>query len=29
MTALTAVMWWYGLGLAQSSNLASDGVVPE
>jgi hypothetical protein len=26
MTALTAVMWWYGLGLAQLPNLASDGV---
>jgi len=26
MTALTAVMWWYGLKLAQLPNLASDGV---
>ena len=26
ITALTAVMWWYGLGLAQLPNLASDGV---
>jgi len=26
MTALTAVMRWYGLGLAQLRNLASDGV---
>jgi hypothetical protein len=25
MTALTAVMWWYGLGLAQLPNF-SDGV---
>lgn len=27
MTALAAVMWWYGLKLAQLPNLASDGVV--
>src|SRR5262252_10572301 len=26
IAALTAVMWWYGLGLAQLPNLASDGV---
>jgi CAAX protease family protein len=27
MTALTAVMWWYGLELTQLPNVASDGVV--
>jgi hypothetical protein len=27
MTGLTAVMWLYGLELAQLPNLASDGVV--
>ena len=27
MTALAAVMWWYGLKLAQLPNLASDGVA--
>src|SRR5262245_5127801 len=26
ITALTAVMWWYGLEFAQLPNLASDGV---
>jgi len=26
IAALMAVMWWYGLGLAQLPNLASDGV---
>jgi len=26
IAALTAVMWWYGLGLGQLPNLASDGV---
>jgi membrane protease YdiL (CAAX protease family) len=27
MAAVTVVMWWYGLDLAQLPNLASDGVV--
>jgi membrane protease YdiL (CAAX protease family) len=27
MAAVTAVMWWYGLDLAQLPNLASDGVI--
>jgi hypothetical protein len=27
VTALTAVMWWYGLELTQLPNVASDGAA--